>query len=335
MIFIMNSICLFLLNIPEKNSLKNNNILKKMTVNIEQDAADLRKAMKGLGTDEDAIIKIVANRKNSERQQIKESFKKQFNRDLIKDLKSELRGKLEDVVVGLFQTPYEYDCSQIKKAMKGIGTDEDALIEIIATRPNWYIQQIHKTYREMFGKELITDVSGEISGELKDLIVSLLQCARDESFKVDNNVCKEKAESLYKAGEGKMGTNEKVFYDILIKSNPSEITIINDEYSKLSKKTLIQAIESEFSGKVKKLLKTVVYAIINPSEYFATRVRDAIKGAGTKDTLLMRILISRDEVDMNQIKECYKKLYDRDMVNDIKNDLSGDYKKIMVELCSH
>ena len=38
---------------------------------------------------------------------------------------------------------------------------------------------------------------------------------------------------------------------------------------------------------------------------------------------------------MNQIKECYKKLYDRDMVNDIKNDLAGDYKKIMVELCSH
>ena len=110
-----------------------------MNVNIEQDAADLRKAMKGMGTDEDAIIKIVANRTNAQRQKIKESYNKQFNRDIIKDLKSELRGKLEDVVIGLFQTQVEYDCDQLKKAMKGSGTDESTLIEIIATRPNWYI----------------------------------------------------------------------------------------------------------------------------------------------------------------------------------------------------
>ena len=301
-----------------------------MNVNIEQDAADLRKAMKGMGTDEDAIIKIVANRTNAQRQQIKESFNKQFNRDLIKDLKSELRGKLEDVVIGLFQTQVEYDCDQLKKAMKGSGTDESTLIEIIATRPNWYIQQIHKKYREMFGKELVSDISNELSGELKELMLSLLQGARDDSYQVDPTACAQKAQELYKAGEGKVGTNEKVFYDILIKSNPGEI-----EYSKLSKKTLIKAIESEFSGKVKTLLKTAVYGIVNPSEYFATRVKDAIKGSGTNDKLLMRILISRDEIDMPQIKEAYKRLYGKDMVNDIKNDLSGDYKKMMIELCSH
>ena len=45
-----------------------------MNINIEQDAADLRKAMKGMGTDEDAIIKIVANRTNAQRQKIKESY---------------------------------------------------------------------------------------------------------------------------------------------------------------------------------------------------------------------------------------------------------------------
>ena len=70
-----------------------------MTVNIEQDAADLRKAMKGLGTDEDAIIKIVANRKNSERQQIKECYKTAYGRDLMVDLKKELSGNLEDAVL--------------------------------------------------------------------------------------------------------------------------------------------------------------------------------------------------------------------------------------------
>ena len=79
-------------------------------VNIDEDASSLRKAMKGLGTDEDTIIKIVANRTNAQRQKIKESFKNQFNRDLISDLKSELRGKLEDAIIALFTEPIEYDC---------------------------------------------------------------------------------------------------------------------------------------------------------------------------------------------------------------------------------
>jgi annexin A7/11 len=304
-------------------------------INIDEDAASLRKAMKGLGTDEDTIIKIVANRTNSQRQQIKISFKNQFNRDLISDLKSELRGKLEDAIIALFTEPIEYDCIQLKKAMKGAGTDEDTLIEIIATRPNNYLQQLHKKYREIYNKELISDIHNELSGELRDLMTSLLQGARDNESKFDEKTCIEKAEKLYKAGEGKIGTNEKVFYDILIKSSPNEIIGINNEYCKISKKNLIQAIDSEFSGKVKKLLKTAVYGIVNPSEYFATRVREAVKGLGTNDKLLMRILITRDEIDMPQIKEAYKRLYDRDLVNDVKNDLSGDYKKLMVELCSH
>ena len=38
----------------------------------EKDAEALRNAMKGMGTDEAAIIKIIANRTNAQRQKIKE-----------------------------------------------------------------------------------------------------------------------------------------------------------------------------------------------------------------------------------------------------------------------
>jgi annexin A7/11 len=86
---------------------------------------------------------------------------------------------------------------------------------------------------------------------------------------------------------------------------------------------------------MKKALRTIVYATISPSEYFATRVKEAIKGFGTDDSLLMRVLITRDEIDMNNIKQYYKQLYKKDMVEDIKSDIGGEYKKLMVELCSH
>ena len=57
---------------------------------------------------------------------------------------------------------------------------------------------------------------------------------------------------------------------------------------------------------LKKSLKSNIYALVSPSEYFASRVKDAIKGFGTDDSLLIRILISRDEIDMPQIKQYYK-----------------------------
>ena len=119
----------------------------------EKDAEALRNAMKGMGTDEAAIIKIIANRTNAQRQKIKEAYKTAYGRDLIADLKSELRGNFEDATVALFEPPVDYDVSELHKAMKGAGTDEDTLIEIIASRPNWLLKQIKQKYKEKHGKE--------------------------------------------------------------------------------------------------------------------------------------------------------------------------------------
>ena len=38
---------------------------------------------------------------------------------------------------------------------------------------------------------------------------------------------------------------------------------------------------------------------------------------------------------MPQIKQYYKQLYGKDMVEDIKYDIGGDYRKLMIELSSH
>ena len=85
---------------------------------MSSDAEAMRNAMKGFGTDEEALIKIVANRTNAQRQKIKDEYKTAYGRDLISDLKDELRGKLEDAMVALFTEPIEYDCDSLKNAMK-------------------------------------------------------------------------------------------------------------------------------------------------------------------------------------------------------------------------
>lgn len=46
--------------------------------NIDQDCQVLHKAMKGLGTDEDAIIQVLAHRSNSQRLQLRAAFKQRY-----------------------------------------------------------------------------------------------------------------------------------------------------------------------------------------------------------------------------------------------------------------
>jgi len=301
----------------------------------QADAEALRKAMEGFGTDEAALIKICANRTNAQRQQIKQAYKSTYGRDLISDLKSELRGKFEDAMVALFTEPIEYDADQLREAMKGAGTNEDTLIEIIASRTPQQLAAIKAKFKEKYKRDLETDVKKETHGTLQHLLISLLQGSRSMNTQVNQAQMAAVAQEIYKAGEAKLGTDESVFNKYFCSLSPYELAAMAQQYHKLTGHTILQAIDKEFHGDSKKALRTIVYATLSPSEYFATRVNDAIKGWGTKDHLLIRILITRDEIDMPQIKQYYKQLYGKDMVQAVKSDISGDYQKLMIELCDH
>lgn len=49
---------------------------------------------------------------------------------MIKDLKDELGGKFEKLILALMETPYSYLATELHRAMKGIGTNEDVLTEV-------------------------------------------------------------------------------------------------------------------------------------------------------------------------------------------------------------
>lgn len=104
--------------------------------------------MKGFGTDEQAIIDILCARSNEQRQHISAYFTGEYGRDLIDDLKSELGGKFEDVIVGLMLPSERYLCKQLHKAMGGIGTNEETLIEVLCTKSNEEVGRLVREYED-------------------------------------------------------------------------------------------------------------------------------------------------------------------------------------------
>ncbi|XP_064106648.1 annexin A4-like isoform X1 [Macrobrachium nipponense] len=307
------------------------------------DAAVLRKAMKGLGTDEAAIINVLSHRTCHERQQIlvkyqqaygreePEDTKKALSGDLVKDLKSELSGKFEDAVVALMTPLPLFLARELHNAISGIGTNERTLVEILCTRDNASLRMIKDAYYQEYRKKVEDDLHGDTSGDFRRLLISMCACARDEG-NCDPALANSLAQQLYKAGEGKLGTDEAEFNRILSSYSYPLLRCVFEEYKKIKGKPFLDAIKSELSGDLQLGMVTLYHTIDNKAAYFAKELRDSMAGMGTNDRALIRLVVSRCEIDMVNIKQEYHKLYNKSLENDIKGDTSGDYKKMLLAL---
>ena len=295
----------------------------------------LRNACQGAGTNEDDIVKVIASTTNQERAIIRRLYTQKYNEDLISRLQSELSGDFKEAAVGSFMTPTEYDAYCLNGAVKGLGTKEGVLTEIIGSRTPQELAAIKQVYAANYGEVLDNAIAGDTSGDYQKLLINLLQCQRSNSLTPDTNGCMNDAAALYQAGEGKWGTDEATFNRVFTTRSPAELALINQYYKQHSGKGLLGAINSEFSGDTKELLDTVVRANVDPYGYYAGRIHDSVSGLGTNDSRLIRNVCARHAVDMPYIKQAYLRDYGKDMLADIQGDTSGHYRQVLSSLVAN
>uniref|UniRef100_A0A3P9AZY8 Annexin n=1 Tax=Maylandia zebra TaxID=106582 RepID=A0A3P9AZY8_9CICH len=296
--------------------------------NAKHDAEILHKAMKGMGTDEDAILMLLTARSNDQRQQIKAVYKKAHGKDLVSALKSELGGLFESLIVALMTPSVLYDATLLHNALKGAGTEDEVLIEILASRTGEQIKEFTKVYKKEFGGKLEKDICGDTSGHYQKLLVILLQGSREEG--VDEEKIEKDAKDLYAAGEGKFGTDEEKFITILGNRSAEHLRKVFAAYKKLSGSDIEDSIRGETTGNLENLLLAVVKCAGSIPNFFAERLYKSMRRAGTDDDTLMRIMVSRSEVD---IRGSFKKIYGQSLYTTIQEDTAGDYQKALLYLC--
>jgi annexin A7/11 len=144
--------------------------------------------------------------------------------------------------------------------------------------------------------------------------------------------CKRKAKELMEAGEERWGTDEETFNRIFSLEDHTSLRIIYNEYVKLSQRDIMNSVDRETSGDLRKGLLAIAQVIKHRPMFFADKLYKSMKGLGTNDDDLIRIVVTRSEMDMVQIKECFLEKYKQTLWNFIKDDTSGDYRKLLLGL---
>ncbi|XP_060923573.1 annexin A2-B-like [Limanda limanda] len=299
-----------------------------------KDAARIETAIKTKGVDEQTITDILTRRSSEQRKEIAFEYERLAKKDLPTALKGALSGPLEAVMLGLMKSTAEYDASELRASMKGLGTDEETLIEMVCSRSTEEMLEIKRVYKDMFKKELEKDVAGDTSGDFAKLLLALLQTKRDEpSNVVDYEKIDDDARSLYEAGVKKKGTDVTSWISIMSQRSVPHLRKVFDRYKSYSPYDMKESIRKEVKGDLEKSFLTLVECFENRQLYFANRLSEAMKGKGAKEKQVTRILVSRCEVDLMKIRTEFKREHKRTLYQTIAEHTKGDYQMALLSLC--
>lgn len=291
--------------------------------------------MKGFGTDEKTLIRVLANLDPLQVATVRDTYQKLFPKhNLIDDIRSETSGWFEKGLVALARGPLLHDVYLLHDAMDGPGTKEKVLNDILLGRSNADIAAIKSTYAQIHrGQSLEAKVRGDLSMKTERHFMMVLAGNRNEDSQpviqaeVDRDVM-----DLYKATEGKLGTDELLVCDIFTHRNDAQLRAIAQAYQQKFRVKLEDVIKKEFSGHMEDALLFQLRHACDKYMHCARLLEDAMAGMGTKDHLLVSRVVRFhwNKHDMANIRGAYQKLRGTPLPQRIKGETSGDYEKLML-----
>ncbi|KDO28691.1 hypothetical protein SPRG_06545 [Saprolegnia parasitica CBS 223.65] len=144
----------------------------------------------------------------------------------------------------------------------------------------------------------------------------------------------EVAEIIYKAGEGKWGTDEATFCNAICSIPPQFMPAVNAAYVAKHGNSLERAIEKEFGGKAEDALLYHVGMILHPIETIAAQFEKTMKGLGT-DEYALACAIVRYQHLLPQVKQAYQAKYGKSLRDRIYGETSGDFRALLLAILEH
>ena len=266
-------------------------------------------------SDKTKIVEFICKLNKEQRMKLKETYVASYGTELIKDLEKVLSGNVEKLVCGLIKSFIDFDAEQIYLSMKGLGTDEDTLSEMIATKPSRHLNKIKQRYPELYNETLENDIKGDTSDYYRNILIAMIQGGRSDNPYPNSQKMKDIVNKLNDDNEN----IKESFVSYLVNCSYGEICTICREYEKIHNKNILEGIKNKFGKDEYNFFNVLLNYISDPGKFFAEKIH------GFKDKDLIRIIVSNEEI-INDIKDAYKELYNTELIDDIKNNTDGDFQ---------
>jgi annexin A7/11 len=289
--------------------------------------------MKGFGTDEKALTAAMAKKDPLQMETIRTQYDQRLLRNLITDLEKETSGYFEKGLVEIARGPLVSDCYNLMEAMKGMGTKENILDDILIGRSNADINAIKEKYQQLFHRTLEADLKGDLSAGTEQMYMMIIAARRaEDSYPVNHQEIEQAVTELQSGMGGFAAKNTAQICQILTSKNDAQLKAIAQTYQQRYQKSLDTQIKSSFSGHMEDALRLLVARATNRAAAEAERLEDSMAGLGTKENLLVQRVVRChwNQQFMTSVSAEFKRIYKKDLVKRIEGEIRGDFERLMV-----
>ncbi|GMI80316.1 ANNEXIN 8, annexin 8 [Hibiscus trionum] len=300
-------------------------------VSIRDDAEALYKACKGWGTDGKAIIEVLGRRNASQRKLIRLAYEELYEEDLVRRLEKELSGDFEKAVYRWILDPADRDAVLAHVELRESSDEHPVLVEISCTRSSEELLSIRRAYHARYKRSLEEEIFDNAKGDTRKLLIGMVSAFRFEGEEINKKLAKSEAKDLHEAIKDKKLDNDDVIRILTTRSKMQLQATFNcyrEEEGTSITKNLPNNSKNEFLA----TLRITVRCLQDPKKYFEKVLRNSMQRIGTDEDALTRVIVTRAEKDLKEIKELYYKRNSVRLEEAVDKETKGDYKDMLLTL---
>ncbi|KAG0480424.1 hypothetical protein HPP92_011282 [Vanilla planifolia] len=297
-----------------------------------EDAELLRKAFQGWGTDEKIVIAILAHRDAKQRLQIQEAYQDLYNEDLATKLQSELSGEFERAMYLWIFNPVDREAMIANAAMKK-GLDYRVIVEVACISSTNELLKVKQAYQALFMHSLEEDLASKTSGNLRQLLVGLVSTYRFDGKEVDTELASVEADALHDAIKNKASGYDEAIRILTTRSKAQLNATFNkykDEHGTSISKDLATGLPDPFFS----AMRIAVRCTVSHQKYLEKLLRRSLNEAEEDvDDNLCRVIVTRAEKDLQEIKDMYeKRATNETLAHALERKASGHHRSFLLAL---
>ncbi|KAJ8619170.1 hypothetical protein MRB53_015356 [Persea americana] len=256
-------------------------------------------------TNSQKLVEILTSRNSEELRLIRQTYHALYNQDLLHLLSNCLKNnKFARAAYLRLREPHERDAEIARGALFGGIVDVDTLTEIICTRPSTELRAVRQAFRALYNSNVEQDITLKTNGNLKELLVAVLNSSRIDGARVDMSMAMCDAKVLFEAIESGKSIDKKTIISLLSLRTTAQLNAILLCYKQLYGPEFSKSLKREKCGMFGKELCTIITCVQHPEKYFVKQLRRALKNGNIRDTLT-RVIVTRSGISLKDINNAF------------------------------